>query len=97
MQRRHTRFFPALDPQHGVRAMMLAHRIPEYLPGAVPFAFDGCGTFYLFDLRRPAVEGEYPVVRAHAGWLGWEEDACGEVAHSFMEACLGIGIDDVLS
>ncbi len=87
-------FFPALDPHHGVRAMMLAYQIPEYMPGAVPFAFDGCGTFYLFDLRRPAIGGEYPVVCAHAGHLGWGEDACGEVAASFVAACCRIVTDD---
>ena len=87
-------FFPALDSQHGVRAMMLGYRIPEYMPGAVPVAFDGCGTFYLLDLRRLAVGGEYPVVSAHASCLGWEEDACGEVAVSFVAACRGIGNGD---
>ena len=42
-------FFPALDRQHGVRAMMLGYHLPEYMPGAVPIAFDGCGGFYLLD------------------------------------------------
>jgi hypothetical protein len=84
-------FFPALDPKHGVRAMMLGYHIPEYMPGAVPFAFDGCGTFYLLDVRRPAVGREYPIVSAHAAYLGWEEDACDEVADSFVAACRGIG------
>src|SRR5262245_65909395 len=26
-------FFPTLDPQHGVRAMLLAYHLPEYMPG----------------------------------------------------------------
>ena len=82
-------FFPALDKQHGVRAMMLGYRIPEYMSGAVPFAFDGAGTFYLFDMRRPAVDGEYPAVTAHAGALGWDEDACGVIANSFVAAIRG--------
>jgi len=80
-------FFPAIDPQHGVRAMMLGYRIPEYMPGAIPVAFDGCGTFYLLDMRQPAVAGEYPVVTSHAGCLGWEEDECGQVADSLVAAC----------
>lgn len=82
-------FFPALDRQHGVRAMMLSYHLPEYMPAAVPFGFDGCGTFYLFDMRRPAVGGEYPVVTAHAGCLGWDEEAFGQIAEAFVEACRG--------
>lgn len=82
-------FFPALDKQHGVRAMMLGYCIPEYMPGAVPFAFDGAGTFYLFDMRRTALDGEYPVVTAHAGNLGWDDDACGKIANSFVAAIRG--------
>ncbi len=45
-------FFPALDATCGVRTMMHAYHIPEYMQNAVPFAFDGAGTFYLFDMTR---------------------------------------------
>jgi hypothetical protein len=80
-------FFPTLDPQHGVRAMLVAYHLPEYMPGAMPIAFDGGGTFYLLDMRRPAIEGEYPVVCAHAGYLAWEPEACEAIADSFVAAC----------
>jgi SMI1 / KNR4 family (SUKH-1) len=80
-------FFPAIDPGHGVRAMLLAYHLPQYMPGALPFAFDGAGTFYLFDMRQAAQRGEYPVVQAHAGCLGWEPDACATIAESFEAAC----------
>jgi len=80
-------FFPANDPVHGVRAMMLGYYLPEYLPGFVPFAFDGCGTFYLFDMRQPAVEGEYPIVCCHAGELDPPETA--KIAEKLLAACQG--------
>ncbi len=80
-------YFPALDSQHGVRAMMLAYHIPEYMPGAVPFAFDGCGTFYLFDMREASATGEFPVVRAHSGDLSWDPDSSEMIAESFESVC----------
>lgn len=89
-------FFPALDPGQGPRAMLMAYELPQYMPGALPFAFNGAGTFYLFDMRQPAATDEYPIVCAHAGYLDWEEDACRAVAPSFLEACRGaIDIDDL--
>ncbi|MGL6073947.1 MAG: SMI1/KNR4 family protein [Fimbriiglobus sp.] len=82
-------FFPALDEGHGVRAMMLAYHLPEYMPGALPIAFNGGGTFYLFDMRLPAIAGEYPVGCAHAGYLSWDSDAYAKIADSFLTACRG--------
>jgi hypothetical protein len=71
--------------------MMLAYHVPEYVFGAVPFAFNGAGTFYMFDMRRPAVGDEYPIVCAGAGDLGSDDD-CALVAGTFLAACSG-GID----
>lgn len=89
-------FFPTLGERHGVRAIMVAYQLPQYMPGAVPVAFNGGGTFYLLDMRRPAVGGEYPVVCAHAGYLAWEPDACRVVADSFVAACRGtVNVDDL--
>jgi hypothetical protein len=89
-------FFPTSDPKHGVRAMTLAYNLPEYIPGALPFAFNGCGTFYLFDMRRDAIAGAYPVVCAHAGNKGWEPDQCWPIADSFEAAYRGkLGVDDL--
>jgi hypothetical protein len=82
-------FFPSSGPSGGVRAMMLAYHLPEYMPSALPFAFNGGGTFYLFDMREEAIRGEHPVVCAHAGNLGWGPDECCLVAGSFVEACRG--------
>src|SRR4051794_37024143 len=48
-------FFPTSNPTGGVRAMLLAYHLPKYMPGAMPIAFNGEGTFYLIDMRQPAV------------------------------------------
>lgn len=82
-------FLPALDPSHGVRAMLLAYQLPQYMPGAIPFAFDGGGIFYLFDMRQVASNGEYPIVCSQSGNLGWEPDECVQIAESFLEVCQG--------
>ena len=82
-------FFPALDSKHGLRAMLLAYEFPEYMPLALPFAFNGGGTFYAFDLRRKAIDGEYPVVASHASCLGWNSDDHWLVAPTFRQACSG--------
>lgn len=81
-------FFPTNDATGGVRAMMLAYQVPQYMPGAVPFAFNGGGTFYLFDMREPAKDGNYPVVCAHAGSQGWGPEHWS-LANSFEAACRG--------
>lgn len=76
-------------PTHDLRPILLSYCLPEYMPYALPFAFNGSGTFYLFDLRSPAVDGEYPIVCAHAGNLGWEPEACFALAGSFITLCQG--------
>ena len=80
-------FFPILDPTHGVGEMLLAYELPQYISHALPFAFNGAGTFYLFDMRRAAKRGEYPIMPSLSGNLGWEEDECYQIAESFEAAC----------
>ena len=87
--RRWFQFFPALDPGGGVRAMLLGYNLPEYMPGALPVAFNGAGTFYLLDMRHPPVGGEYPVLCSRAGSLRYGTDTCLRVADSFLAACQG--------
>ena len=72
---------------HEIREMLIGYEIPEYMTGAVPFAFDGGGSFYLFDMRHDPRDGEYPIVFNHAGNLGWEDAI--HVAHTFPAACHG--------
>jgi hypothetical protein len=87
-------FFSALGD---VRAMILAYEFPEYMPGTLPFALNGGGVFYIFDMREPAVQGEYPVLCAHAGNLGLEPDCFVKVADSFLEICQGrINVEELL-
>ncbi|MNN24513.1 hypothetical protein D3C81_1379480 [compost metagenome] len=40
---RHFQFFDADE----LRSLLLAYEFPEYMPGAVPFATDGCGNHYI--------------------------------------------------
>jgi hypothetical protein len=82
-------FFPTSNPTGGVRAMTLAYHVPQYMPGALPFAFNGGGVFYLFDMREAARTGNYPVIAASAGALGWGENGFWVVADSFLAACQG--------
>lgn len=82
------RWFQFFGTPH-VRHMMRAYLLPEHMQGALPIAFNGGGIFYLFDLRKAAVKGEYPVVCASAGVLGWKRDQCKLVARSFLAACRG--------
>lgn len=71
-----------------VRDMMLAYRFPEFAPLAVPFALNGGGVFYFFDMRAPPnARGEYPVLCAPSGAL--RVDDVPRVAGSFVEACTG--------
>jgi hypothetical protein len=80
------RFDPFL-PCGELREYLLGNHIPQYMPGALPFAFDGGGRFYLFDMRNEPVRGEYPVLYVGAGNLGYEDAVL--VAASFIEACRG--------
>lgn len=90
-------FFPAFDEGSGVRAMLVAYQLPQYMPHALPIAFNGGGVFYLFDMRKSPIDGEYPVVCASAGNLGWEPDEYKMVAGSFVAACRGtINIETLL-
>lgn len=69
-----------------IRGHLLDYQLPEYMPGAVPFGFDGAGTFYLFDMREAPIDGEYPIVMAHSGSLGWDEDDSLLLAQTFPQA-----------
>jgi hypothetical protein len=70
-----------------LRSMLLEYEVPEYMPGALPIAFDGGGTFYLFDMRKAPSNGEYPILFADAGALEFEEARV--VGSSFLEVCQG--------
>jgi hypothetical protein len=46
-----------------LREYMLCYHFPEYMPGSVPFALDGGGIFYVFDMREAARGGRVPSSR----------------------------------
>lgn len=62
--------------------------VTMWMPCALPIAMNGGGVYYLIDMREPPVNGEYPIVAAHAGNLSWDADSCTHVADSFVEACV---------
>jgi hypothetical protein len=70
-----------------LREYLLCYAVPQHMPGALPFAFDGGGCFYLFDMRAEPVRGEYPVLYVGAGNLGYDDAVL--VASTFIEACRG--------
>lgn len=61
-----------------------AYMFPLFMPYAFPFAMDGCGNFYIFNLRK----NDECVYAVSAGDMGWKEDECVKIADNFME-CLG--------
>ncbi|MFS0839074.1 SMI1/KNR4 family protein [Paenibacillus sp. 1P03SA] len=88
---RYFQFFSTSD----FREMNLAYELPEYMPLSVSFAMDGCGNHYIFDMRQAPVKGEYPILAAHSGSLGYDD--CVRVADSFEELCRGrSSLDDEL-
>ncbi len=56
-----------------LREYMVAYEFPEYMPDALPFAMNGGGWFYVFDMRQDPRDGEYPVLFTHSGELSYDE------------------------
>lgn len=78
-----------------LRAMMLAYEFPEYMPGSVPFAMDGCGHHYIWDMREDPARDEYPILVSHSGNLGYDDAML--VATSFVELCQGtVSVEQLL-
>jgi hypothetical protein len=68
---------------------------PEWMQGAIPFALDGGGVFYVFDMREKAKNGEYPILISEAGNLGYHDAKL--IANSFLEVCQGtINVEELL-
>jgi hypothetical protein len=85
--RRLIQFFPISEDGDGgsVRWMMLHYGVPFYTPGILPFALNGGGDFYAFDMRFRAVNGEYSIVSAECCWRHTPRF----VATTFKKACTG--------
>jgi len=91
--RKGAKWFDTVFRTDEVRGYLLRYDLPEHMPGVLPFAFDGGGTFYVFDMRRPPRSGEYPVMVAHASNLGF--GASRQIGTTFIEACQAT--DDAMS
>jgi len=77
------------------REYMLAYMFPEWMESAVPFALNGGGVFYVFDMREEPINGEYPILITKAGNQGYHDAKL--IADSFVEACSGTtNIEDLL-
>lgn len=83
--RKGAKWFDPVFRTDEVRSFLLGYDLPQYLPGVLPFAFDGSGTFYVLDLRRPPQVGEYPVRIAHASNLCFR--ASRQIGATFLDAC----------
>ena len=56
-----------------MRSYMIDYQFPVYMPGALPFGLNGGGVFYIFDMRTPATNNEYPIVAATSGNLCYDD------------------------
>ena len=81
------RWFDPFFSTTKLREYLIAYAVPQFMPDALPFAFDGGGHFYLFDMRKAPANGEYPIVYCGAGNLGWDDTVI--VALDFLTACEG--------
>jgi SMI1/KNR4 family protein SUKH-1 len=59
--------------KHELREYLLEYQFPVYMPGALPFGLNGGGVFYIFDMRRSAENGEYPILVASSGNLCYDD------------------------
>jgi hypothetical protein len=74
----------------GLREFLISYHVPQYVPLAVPFAFNGGGVMYLFDMRNPpGADGEYPILCAGSGRLTFDPHHSPKVADSFPDVCRG--------
>lgn len=68
-----------------------SYNFPVYMPFAFPFAMDGCGNFYIFNLR----EKDDCIYAVSSSDLEWDE--CHKIANNLMQ-CFGQkeSLDDIL-
>jgi hypothetical protein len=59
----------------------------EYMPGALPFALNGGGIFYVFDVRNAPLVADTAVFTCDSDANTW--DTASWLAASFQEACQG--------
>ena len=72
---------------HDIREYLLHYLFPEFMPLAVPFGLNGGGVFYVFDMRNPPSNEEFPILAASAGVLDFDDSPI--VVHSLSELFAG--------
>ncbi|NOK63443.1 MAG: hypothetical protein GFH27_549347n2 [Chloroflexi bacterium AL-W] len=72
---------------HDIRAYLLNYHFPEYMPLAVPFGLNGGGVFYVFDMRNPPSDREFPILASSAGVLDFDDSPI--IAYSLAELFAG--------
>ena len=81
------RSFDQFIPCQQVREYLIGYDIPEYMPNVFPFALDGCGNVYLFDMRENPTNNEFPILFVQLGNLRFRDAVL--VASTFIGACKG--------
>jgi len=81
------REFGFLDTQSVVE-FMETYEFARSMPGAVPYAWDGGGVFYVFDFRAVLIAGECPNLACESGANFWEH--AWPIGASFLEVCSGV-------
>ncbi len=66
-----------------MRNYMIDYQFPVYMPYALPFGLNGGGVFYIFDMRKPAIDGEFPILAVSSGNLCYDD--APTIAHSIPE------------
>lgn len=56
-----------------MRNYMIDYQFPVYMPHALPFGLNGGAVFYIFDMRKPAINGEFPIIAASSGNLCYDD------------------------
>ena len=59
--------------KQSIRDYLIDYQFPVYLPGSLPFGLNGGGVFYIFDMRKPATAGEFPILAAESGNLCYDD------------------------
>lgn len=60
------------------------YNFSDFMPYALPFAMDGCGEFYLFNMRW----NDGGVYKVHSCDMGWNSGQCRLIANSFRECVI---------
>ena len=72
-----------------IRDLTISYSYPKWLKGGVPFASNGGGKHYVFDMRQNSINGEYPIYAVDLCNLGWETNGIYLLGNTFLEVVTG--------